>query len=95
MKEKTVSLSIVKDSIDLGIVTKNADKMLAFYRDTLGLAVEGELPMPDGGVMHRLECGGSIIKIVVTGKEPPATSPPGGIGGALHALSFLWLARPA
>ena len=60
-----MSLSIVKDSIDLGIITKTADKMLAFYRDTLGLEVEGELPMPDGGVMHRLKCGGSVIKIVV------------------------------
>jgi glyoxylase I family protein len=77
-----VSLSIVKDSIDLGIITKNADKMLAFYRDTLGLEVEGELPLPGGGVMHRLKCGGSIIKIVVNGKEPPTESPPGGIDGA-------------
>lgn len=56
--------------------------MLAFYRDTLGLEVEGELPLPGGGVMHRLKCGGSIIKIVVNGKEPPAEPPPGGIGGA-------------
>lgn len=77
-----MSLSIVKDSIDLGIITKNADKMLAFYRDLLGLEVEGQLPMPDGGVMHRLKCGDSIIKIVVNGKEPPAESPSGGIGGA-------------
>jgi len=77
-----MSLSIVKDSIDIGIITKNADKMLVFYRDTLGLAFEGELSMPGGGVMHRLKCGSSIIKIVVNGKEPPAASPPGGIGGA-------------
>ena len=77
-----MSLSIVKDSIDLGIVTKNADKMLVFYRDLLGLEVEGQLPMPDGGVMHRLKCGGSIIKIVVNHEEPPAVSPSGGISGA-------------
>lgn len=77
-----MTLSIVKDSIDLGIITKNPDKMLSFYRDTLGLAVDGEIPMPGGGVMHRLKCGSTIIKIVVNGKEPRAESPPGGIGGA-------------
>ena len=77
-----MTLSIVKDSIDLGIVTKEAEKMLAFYRDTLGLAPEGEIPMPGGGTMYRLKCGSSVIKIVVNGKEPAAAAAPGGIGGA-------------
>jgi glyoxylase I family protein len=77
-----MTLSIVKDSIDLGIITKNPEKMLAFYRDTLGLELEGEIPMPAGGTMYRLKCGGSIIKIVVNGKEPAAEAAPGGIGGA-------------
>ena len=77
-----MTLSIVKESIDLGIVTKNPDKMLAFYRDTLGLEPEGEIPMPGGGTMYRLKCGSSVIKIVVNGKEPAAAAPPGGIRGA-------------
>jgi len=77
-----MTLSIVKDSIDLGIVTKEAEKMLTFYRDTLGLEPEGEIPMPGGGTMYRLKCGSSVIKIVVNGKEPAADAAPGGIGGA-------------
>jgi predicted enzyme related to lactoylglutathione lyase len=77
-----MALSIVKDSIDLGIITKEAEKILAFYRDTLGLAIEGEMPMPGGGTMYRLKCGSSIIKIIVNGKEPAAVAPPGGIRGA-------------
>ena len=77
-----MTLSIVKDSIDLGIITKEPEKMLAFYRDTLGLKMEGEMPMPGGGTMYRLNCGTSLIKIVVNGKEPEAVSPPGGIQGA-------------
>jgi glyoxylase I family protein len=77
-----MTLSIVKESIDLGIVTKDPDKMLAFYRDTLGLALVGELPMPGGGLMYRLKCGSSIIKVVVNGRHPAAAAPPGGIGGA-------------
>lgn len=77
-----MTLSIVKDSIDLGIITKEPDKMLAFYRDTLGFVMEGEMPMPGGGTMYRLMCGTSMIKIIVNGKEPAAVAPPGGIQGA-------------
>jgi catechol 2,3-dioxygenase-like lactoylglutathione lyase family enzyme len=77
-----MTLSIVKDSVDLGIITKDPEKMLAFYRDTLGLELIGELPMPGGGTMYRLNCGTSVIKIVVHGKEPAAVAAPGGIGGA-------------
>lgn len=77
-----MTLSIVKDSIDLGVITKNPEKMLAFYRDTLGLKMESEMSMPGGGTMYRLNCGTSVIKIIVNGKEPAAVSPPGGIQGA-------------
>src|SRR2546423_7742341 len=75
-------MKITKDSIDLGIVVSDAEKALAFYRDTLGLDPAGEMPMPGGGQMHRLQCGTSTIKIVVPGKTPPATAAPGGINGA-------------
>ncbi|MBD3647888.1 MAG: VOC family protein [Pseudomonadales bacterium] len=77
-----MSVDLAKDSIDLGIVTKDVDAMLKFYRDTLGLAVEGEMPMPGGGKMTRLLCGTSTIKLVVNSKEPEAVAPPGGIQGA-------------
>ncbi len=75
-------VNITKDSIDLGIITTDLAPMLAFYRDTLGLTVEGEMPMGGGGTMTRLKCGTTTIKIVVNGKAPPATAAPGGIGGA-------------
>ncbi len=77
-----MSVNLTKDSIDLGIVTTEPEKMLAFYRDTLGLKMQGEMAMPRDGRMYRLECGGSLVKIVVNGKPPRAGSPPGGIGGA-------------
>lgn len=76
-----MGVALTKNSIDLGIVTQNADAMLKFYRDTLGFTYAGEMPMP-GGLMHRLMCGESMIKIVVPGKTPPAAAPPGGIQGA-------------
>jgi len=77
-----MALEITKDSVDLGIVTQDAEKLLTFYRDGLGLSQEGEMDMPGGGHMTRLVCGTTVIKIVVNGREPRASSPPGGIGGA-------------
>ena len=77
-----MALAISKPSIDLGIITANGDAMLAFYRDLLGLKVQGQMPMPGGkGTMHRLLCGDSLIKLVVM-PSLPAAAPPGGIQGA-------------
>jgi len=77
-----VPIEITKASIDLGLVTKDAAALVTFYRDTLGLEQEEEMPMPGGGYMTRLKCGSSTLKIVVNGKEPKATAAPGGIRGA-------------
>ena len=77
-----MTLDIAKDSIDLGIVTKNVASMLGFYRDTLGLELEDELEMPGGGRMTRLKCGTTVIKLLVHGREPKAEAAPGGINGA-------------
>ena len=77
-----MGMQITKPGIDLGIVTCNGPAMLAFYRDMLGLSYQSEIPMPIGvGVMHRMLCGDSMIKLVVV-PELPAAAPPGGIQGA-------------
>src|SRR3954447_3323000 len=76
-----MGVNLTKDSIDLGIVVKDAGAALAFYRDVLGFDDLGESPMP-GGTMHRLACGTSQIKLVSLKREPGASAPPGGIGGA-------------
>jgi glyoxylase I family protein len=76
-----MSVSLTKDSIDLGIVTNDAVASIAFYRDVLGFEDLGEFPMP-GGTMQRLQCGTSTIKIVSLKRPPEATPAPGGIGGA-------------
>lgn len=77
-----MGIALAKSSIDLGIVTTNGAPMLAFYRDVIGLAVQGEMPMPGGnGTMHRLLCGESLIKLVVL-PSTQAVAAPGGIGGA-------------
>ena len=77
-----MALEITKDSVDLGIITKDAEASLKFYRDTLGLPEEGSMDMPGGGKMVRLQCVTTTLKIVVNAKTPKAVAPPGGIGGA-------------
>ena len=60
-----MGVQLTKDSIDLGIVVRDADAALAFYRDTLGFEDTGSMKMPGGGgTMYRLLCGTSLIKIV-------------------------------
>ena len=41
---------VVKESIDLGIVIKDKEASLRFYRDTLGLKFVEEMPMGRGSV---------------------------------------------
>jgi catechol 2,3-dioxygenase-like lactoylglutathione lyase family enzyme len=77
-----MTVALTKDSIDIGIVVRDADAALAFYRDTLGFKDTGTMPMPGGGTMYRLLCGSTLVKLVDPGKELPAVAPPGGIQGA-------------
>jgi catechol 2,3-dioxygenase-like lactoylglutathione lyase family enzyme len=76
-----MGLELTKDSVDLGIVVADANAALAFYRDTLGFAYQGEMPVPGGGKMHRLLCGTSLIKLVSFDKTPQARPAPGGLAG--------------
>ena len=77
-----MTVSLTKDSIDIGIVVKDADEALAFYRDTLGFVDTGSMPMPGGGTMHRLLCGTTLVKLVAPDADLPASAPGGGIQGA-------------
>jgi catechol 2,3-dioxygenase-like lactoylglutathione lyase family enzyme len=47
-----MAVALTKDSIDLGIVVRDAEASLAFYRDTLGFTDAGTMPMPGGGTMY-------------------------------------------
>lgn len=77
-----MGVQLTKDSIDLGIVVRDIDKALAFYRDLLGFHAVGDGPMPGGMHMHRLMCGTSLIKLVSFETAPEARNPPGGINKA-------------
>ena len=74
--------TVTKDSIDLGIVVRDPETSLAFYRDVLGLVLQDQLQMPGGITMYRLACGSSVIKLLHPSKEPAHAAAPGGIQGA-------------
>jgi predicted enzyme related to lactoylglutathione lyase len=60
---------INNDAIEVGIVVRDAEGMLAFYRDTLGLEYLGDLEFP-GTHMWRFQAGGSVVKLLA--QDPPA-----------------------
>lgn len=75
-------VNVTKSAIDIGIIAHDIDAMLAFYRDTLGLAFEAAIPMPGGGTMNRFKVGDSVVKVITLDPPPPARAAPGGIRGA-------------
>ena len=68
-----MGIELAKDSIDIGIVVRDGDGAMKFYRDT---------PMPGGGTMHRLMCGTTLVKIVERDEPPEKADNQGGPGGA-------------
>ena len=77
-----MALTIRKPAIDIGIITRRPDAMMAFYHELLGLPLEATIPMPGGGTMRRLKVGDTVVKIIDTDPEPPADGVPGGIRAA-------------
>lgn len=67
--------------IDLGIVVRDIDACLPFYRDVLGLPVVMELDLPGGSHMWQLAVGPCVLKLVTHMSTPEATNPPGGSRG--------------
>jgi catechol 2,3-dioxygenase-like lactoylglutathione lyase family enzyme len=74
-----MTIELTKDSIDIGIVVRDAQAALAFYRDTLGFEDTGTTPVPGGGTMYRLLCGTTLVKLVAPEQELPGSNPPGGL----------------
>jgi catechol 2,3-dioxygenase-like lactoylglutathione lyase family enzyme len=83
-----------KQAFDVGVVTSDVARALAFYRDTLGFAKDSEAQLPGVGRLYRLRVGESFLKLLVPEKPPAARAAGGGITGALgiRYVTF-WLAN--
>jgi catechol 2,3-dioxygenase-like lactoylglutathione lyase family enzyme len=67
--------------IDLGIVVRDIDACLPFYRDTLGLSLRRELDVPGGSRIDDFAVGDCALKLVTHKRTPDAANPPGGSMG--------------
>ncbi len=77
-----MAIGLTKTAIDLGMVVRDLEPMLAFYRDVLGFVPVPARPVPGGIQITRLMCGESQIKLVLLEETPAAASPPGGLFSA-------------
>jgi len=76
-----MGVKLAKKAVDLGIVVRDKDAAVKFYRDTLGLEQIGEQAGSTGSVIVRLACGDAHIKIW-TGTSPKTMAAPGGPTGS-------------
>ena len=90
-----MGVQLAKSAIDLGIVIRDSDASLKFYRDTLGFDHVADIAMPlgGGGTMHRLMCGETLVKLVKFDNVPEASNPPGGLVGASGYRYFTMIVK--
>jgi catechol 2,3-dioxygenase-like lactoylglutathione lyase family enzyme len=81
-RSESMRAELTRPALDLGVVTADAERALGFYRDTLGLVPDGEVRFPGLGVVHRLRCGESTVKLLALDAPPAARAPGGGFGAA-------------
>jgi lactoylglutathione lyase len=70
-----------KSIIEIGIMVRDSEKQLAFYRDVVGLPYLGDLVFP-GAHMWRFDGGGgSVVKLLELDPMPEAANPIGDATG--------------
>jgi len=70
-------VKLSKAALDVGIISTSATKMVAFYRDVLGLPQDPDVTIPHYGTIHKFNCGNSILRVMI-----PVTVPENVAGGA-------------
>lgn len=78
-----MTAKLAKPALDLGVVTGDIARALAFYQDTLGFAKDSEVAFPGVGTLHRLRVGESFFKLLAPQSPPTARNPGGGITGGV------------
>ncbi len=71
-----MTVQLLVQGCEVGIVTTNVDAMVAFYGDFIGLEFQGDLEFP-GGRMKRFALGQSVVKLVTFDLQPAERSPAG------------------
>lgn len=70
-------MKLAKQHLDVGLFTNNAQAMLEFWQQEVGLAFEETLPLGGGVLQHRHAMNGSVFKLN-TARDPLQDAPPSG-----------------
>ncbi len=73
-----MGLAIVGDVVDVGIMTLDLERALAFYHGTLGLPLGPDTTLPDGSRIASVLCGTARLKLYRPDPLPTAAAPAGG-----------------
>lgn len=79
-----MGIELSKPALDVGIVTADTERMLAFYRDVLGFDPLEPVVFPGFGSIQRLAVGQSILRLFAPDKAPP---PSGGANDSIYAAT--------
>jgi len=64
-------MNVVNQSVDIGLLVRDAGACLRFYCDTLGFAMVEERVIGDR-IQHRIRIGGTLLKLYELRSGPPA-----------------------
>ena len=77
-------VKLSKVALDVGMISTNGPKMVAFYHGVLGLPQEADVTIPNYGTIHKFNCGESILRVMV-----PVTTPENVAGGMFMSRNGL------
>jgi catechol 2,3-dioxygenase-like lactoylglutathione lyase family enzyme len=61
---------MAKPALDVGLITADAEPLLAFYEAVGGFDRLEPLEIPNVGKIHKLACGHSILRVMVPTRAP-------------------------
>ncbi len=77
-----MTLQLSEPVLHVGLVTDHGERMMDFYTRVLGLESVGEVYFPELGVVNKLQCGQSQIKLLVLENAAKSSNPGGGFSAA-------------
>lgn len=77
-----MTLQLSEPALHAGIVTEKGERMLDFYTRVLGLELAGEIHFPGLGMVKKLQCGHSQLKLLILEQPAQSHNPGGGFSAA-------------
>src|ERR1700735_1741547 len=87
-----MTAKLSSDAIEVGVVVRDVDRCLEFYRDVLGLSYVGDL---DFGVAHmwRFPAGPAVVNVRGFHEDPTAANPPGEVTATGYRYMSLFVSN--